>query len=258
MTALSTHRLTPRRDAILLSLSLAAGTTVYKGGIVAIDASGNAVPASANNTLTVLGRAEETTVNTGAAGAELAEVRAGCFRYANSAGGDAVSAKDRGSLCYIVDDQTLALTSSNGSRPVAGVVVDVDSTGVWVDLGPGAVAAAGVQGDRLSLVQDVTGLDAAATHRVVAPIACRVAAIYSVIDGVLTTADEVLTAKIGGVAITDGVITIAYDGSAAGDVDVATPSGANEAAAGDVLSVDVAGNNGTASNARLTWVLEAL
>lgn len=84
---------------------------------------------------------------------------------------------------------------------------------------------------------------------VYSPYAGTVTAVISITEGVLTTGDATLTAKIGrpGVAITNGVITITQVGSAAGDSDSATPTAANTVAVGDPLSLTVGGTNATAT-----------
>jgi hypothetical protein len=58
-----------------------------------------------------------------------------------------------------------------------------------------------------------------------------------VIDGVVSTADITITASIGGVGVTNGVVTIATAGSAAGDVDSATPTAANTVTAGQAIKL---------------------
>jgi hypothetical protein len=63
-------------------------------------------------------------------------IQRGCFRFANSTAGDAITNADRYADCYIVDDQTVAKTDGTGTRSVAGKVVDVDSIGVWVQVDP--------------------------------------------------------------------------------------------------------------------------
>jgi hypothetical protein len=69
---------------------------------------------------------------------------------------------------------------------------------------------------------------------VVSPLAGDITAIWSVIydacDGNTT-----ITPSIAGVNITDGAISIAAAGSAAGDVDSATPSAANTVSAGQAI-----------------------
>ena len=65
--------------------------------------------------------------------------------------------------------------------------------------------------------------------------------IRSAIHGAISVADADLTAKIGGTAMTNGVITVAQSGSAAGDVDVCNPSGLNYVSPGDAIEIETDG-----------------
>lgn len=80
---------------------------------------------------------------------------------------------------------------------------------------------------------------------VVSPVAGTISKIYSVINGAIATADAVLTSKIGGTAITNGAITVANSGSAAGDVDSATPTALNTITAGAAIEIET---NGASTN----------
>jgi hypothetical protein len=77
------------------------------------------------------------------------------------------------------------------------------------------------------------------------------------LSGALTTGNATLTAAIGGVAVTNGAVTITQAGSAAGDIDVATPTAARTIAAGQVLSITPGGTNDAVRTAavsiRLTY-----
>ena len=55
----------------------------------------------------------------------------------------------------------------------------------------------------------------------------RVIKIITALQGAIETADGGISFEIGGTAITGGGITVAYSGSAAGDVDTAEPTAAN-------------------------------
>jgi hypothetical protein len=118
-------------------LDVAASTTIYKGSMVARDASGNAVPASAAQGLRILGRAEEKVDNSaGIAGAKTVKIRKGVYSFANGATTDALTKADIGRKIYASDDQTLARTSSKGNRPVAGIMVGLESSSkIFVELG---------------------------------------------------------------------------------------------------------------------------
>lgn len=82
---------------------------------------------------------------------------------------------------------------------------------------------------------------AEATHWMVSPVAGTISKIYTVTDGAVATADITVTAKLGATAITGGVVTIATAASAAGDVDVATPTALNTVAAGGAINFVVTG-----------------
>lgn len=87
----------------------------------------------------------------------------------------------------------------------------------------------------------IADLTAEATHYMVMPHAGSITKIWSVTNGSVATADITLTFNIGAVAITNGVVTIATAGSAAGDVDSATPTAANVVTAGAAINFVVTG-----------------
>jgi hypothetical protein len=130
-------------------LAVEANTTIYLGGIVAVNANGNAVPASATTTTTnalkVIGRAEyvvggipgqNAANNPGAAGAIQIAVRKGVFMYAQDS---SLTAASVGSSCFAIDDNTVTANDRAGGASVqqyaaAGEVVAIDPSGeVWVD-----------------------------------------------------------------------------------------------------------------------------
>ncbi len=137
MTALAADRrfMSPRfvkRD----KRPLKAGVKAYKGGLVACK-SGFYQPATATAGARIVGRFMETVDNTaGADGAKTVEVEFTQERYllafANKAG-DLLTAADRETLAYVEDDQTVRKTSAGTSA--AGLVYDVDSSSVWVEVG---------------------------------------------------------------------------------------------------------------------------
>jgi hypothetical protein len=130
MTALTADRNTPRigdEGAItgILKLPMKASTKIFKGSLVVIDA-GYAAPGRTALNLIAIGRAEYTVDNsTGAAGAKFIEVRRGMFGWANSTAGDLIAQANVGAIVYIVDDNTVALTSATNTRSVAGQVMSV-------------------------------------------------------------------------------------------------------------------------------------
>ena len=97
-----------------------------------------------------------------------------------------------------------------------------------------------------SMEFNIDDINTAKSHFIVVPYACVIVKIWSALDQAIASADVTLTAKIATVAVTNGVITITQSGSAAGDVDSATPSGANTMTAGQAL--EIVCNGGTTTS----------
>ena len=131
--ALSSDRNTPYKDIELLGVLVAGATKIYTGALVCANASGYAVPGAVATTLTYLGRSEQYVDNTGADGAKTVLVRRKkAFKWANH-GADPGTQASLLKTVYIVDDQTVAATSGTGTRSAAGVMVGLDTDGVWVE-----------------------------------------------------------------------------------------------------------------------------
>jgi hypothetical protein len=137
MTALTKNIQPPQIRDTLFSFPIAAGAKCFAGGIAVLDAAGNVKPAVTATGLIAVGRFNKYADNTnGAAGALLAEIESGVFRYDNLAA-DAITQAEVGDLCYLVDDQTVAKTSGTNTRSVAGRVHKFEASGVYVKLGIG-------------------------------------------------------------------------------------------------------------------------
>ncbi len=151
MAALTNSRNTPELGdgGRIRVLGVEANTTIYLGGMVAINSSGNAVPASATtttaNALKVIGRADSVVNgipgqnavnNPGAAGALQVNARKGVFMYAQDGSITAASVE---SPCFAIDDNTVSANDrASGATvqqyAVAGLVAAIDPSGeVWVD-----------------------------------------------------------------------------------------------------------------------------
>jgi len=132
MAALTADRDTLEKAAPFSSLQAEVGassTQFYKGGIVVLDqADGLLKKATTATGLIALGRCEEN-ILTPASNTRKIKCRSGIFKYANSAAADLIAADDIGKDCYIVDDQTVALTSNTNARSRAGKVHSVDTDG---------------------------------------------------------------------------------------------------------------------------------
>ena len=160
MAALSNSRNTPEMadGGRMRVYPVEANTNIYLGGMVALNAAGNAVPATATttvaNALRVVGRAEyvkngipgqNAINNPGAAGAISITARKGVFLYATDG---SVGAAQLGLNCFALDDNTVtALDRASGAGvqqyAAAGQVVAIDPSGqVWVDFWHQSVALA--------------------------------------------------------------------------------------------------------------------
>jgi len=86
-------------------------------------------------------------------------------------------------------------------------------------------------------------------------VAGTIDSIRSVIDAAFTGADTTLTCKINGTNITGGALVITQVGSAAGDVDSASPTANKTLAVGDYIQVtsDTAATSGV--NATLMFTI---
>lgn len=131
--ALTADRNTPMEAGELVSVPVAAGVKIFAGSLVVANATGFAAPGSTALALTYLGRAAAQVDNAlGANGAAVVNVRRKkAFKFANSAT-DPVTQASLGKVCYIVDDETVSATSGTATQSAAGIVLGLDSSGVWV------------------------------------------------------------------------------------------------------------------------------
>lgn len=136
MTAITEARDTPRRDGVDFSYPAGAAKTILQGTLVVLDGTtGNAEMATTATGKVCVGVATQTVDNSaGGAGALNVPVRRGVFRFANSGSTDEIKHVDINATCYLVDNQTVAKTNGSTTRSVAGIVRDVDASGVWVEI----------------------------------------------------------------------------------------------------------------------------
>lgn len=133
-TTLGAHALVDR----LNPMGVKSATHIYLGTMIALTLAGYLAPASADPSVRVVGYAEAEADNSAGAAGDLTLIPCrGAILLQNSATTDALTDADVGRRCYVVDDRTVARTSSNGLRPVAGRVVAVTTAGVFVEVGVG-------------------------------------------------------------------------------------------------------------------------
>lgn len=126
-------------------LNVASGTVIYSGALVAVDTNDFAVPASDAAAIKVVGIANIAVDQRAGVynSAKKLVVRRGVFLFKN---GGSFTVANIGDWAYVSDDQTVGAAASLTHDILAGVIVNVDSLGVWVDVGAvnraGAIAGA--------------------------------------------------------------------------------------------------------------------
>lgn len=130
--ALTADRDTPKKQAKVLVIGMGAGVLIRAGAQVVLSASGLAIPGKTAVGLTYAGRAEESVDNTGGVdGAKTVEVsRGNAFKWGNDG---TVTQAHLLKKAYVVDDATVSATDGGGTRSPSGLIVGVDSDGVWVE-----------------------------------------------------------------------------------------------------------------------------
>ncbi len=131
MTALTADRNTPEMEPGERVGLLGASQTIFAGSILMRNASGHLIKGATATGSFGVGRAETRGAST-TAGVTSQRYRPGVHRFVNSSAGDLIATADIGTVCYIVDDQTVAKTNGTNTRSPAGVVDGVDAQGVWV------------------------------------------------------------------------------------------------------------------------------
>jgi hypothetical protein len=91
------------------------------------------------------------------------------------------------------------------------------------------------------LDMDIADVSADANYCQVSPYAGNISKVYVVVDGAVSSANLVVTPYIGAVAVTNGVVTVGYNGSAEGSNASATPTSNRTVAVGSIVTYNVAG-----------------
>ncbi len=129
--ALTDKREIRERAGNVFVRGVAANVTIHQGALVCNSAAGHATPGATATTLTALGVAEESVTGAGVAGVAKVRIKRGTFLFKNKAD-DLVTSAEIGKPCYVVEDETVAKTDGTGTRSKAGIVHDVEDSGVWV------------------------------------------------------------------------------------------------------------------------------
>jgi hypothetical protein len=101
------------------------------------------------------------------------------------------------------------------------------------------------------LTAKIADISTASSTYVGIPDGGRVIKIITALQGVIATANAAITFEIGGTAMTDSAITVAYSGSAVGDVDTSEPTAANTVSEDGTIEIIT---DGASTNARVLYV----
>ena len=145
MTALAADKQVETRDAGVKAYLMASNTTIYKGGLVCLNASGLAVPAADTSGFTCVGVAFEGMVNPSGGDKKVRVVSGRHFKLT----GTGMAQSSVGQVAYVLDDGTVALAGGVVNTIPVGVISEyVSATVVHVHIpllgGEGAGVAAGI------------------------------------------------------------------------------------------------------------------
>lgn len=109
----------------------AANQIFFAGGVVIVKSDGFAYVGITGTSQKIPGVCAFDLDTTGLAdGAKQVHLTGGTIgAFENSAAADAIAEDDVGKRCYLVDDETVALTDGTGTRSDAGMIFDVDADG---------------------------------------------------------------------------------------------------------------------------------
>ena len=118
----------------ILEQPVGANSRVFAGALLMRNAAGFIVAGRTATGAFGVGVAEQIADNTGgAAGAINARYRTFVTaRFRNSTAGDLIVQADVGLRAWIVDDDQVARTNGGATRSPAGIIMAVETAGVWV------------------------------------------------------------------------------------------------------------------------------
>lgn len=130
----------------------------------------------------------------------------------------------------------------------SGYELDIES-GASLKLAGTAITATADELNKVYLQTSISDISGANSGFVVSPVAGTLSKVYTVIDGAITVGDAELTINVNGGTDVTETITIAYSGSAAGDVDSCVPADNNTVSVGDYIKITSDGGSTDACKA---------
>ena len=105
------------------------------------------------------------------------------------------------------------------------------------------------------LTSTIADISTASSTFVPVPDGGKVIKIITALQGAIGTANAAITFEIDGVAITGGAITVTQSGSAAGDIDTAEPTAANDVAEDGSIEMITDGSSSNTIKLVVTFVI---
>lgn len=146
-------------------------------------------------------------------GDKVVNIQTGTFPFKNSSGADLITIADIGRQAFIIDDETVARTSSGETRAAAGIIDRIDSDGVWVRIEP---ASNGKRKVFLPFAINETDTLAGTSAELVSPVAGAITLMQVIVQKAVTTGGPV-TAAVGVTAVA-GLSCVIPDAAAKGSV----------------------------------------
>jgi len=227
-TAATTSQTIQRRDGRLVAFpDLAAAAKLLQGVLWARNSSGYITNAADTAGMKVVGiGAEEVDNSAGSAGDLDCTAARGIYLLANS-GTNALTLAHVGQPCFVEDNVTVASKSTNGV--VAGIVEDVTTAGVWVNVAVSPLE--GVAMKRKTLVDaDGATITAAESGMVISNAGASGAAVFALPPAVV---------GLEFIALVEAAQEMRLDPN--GTETVALPSTGVQGAAGKYLTADAIG-----------------
>jgi|TARA_R110000787_G_scaffold227545_2_gene335216 hypothetical protein len=137
-------------------------------------------------------------------------------------------------------------------------VANGSGSGTWQKIAAAQINTSSIKNSNIVVVGpfQFENISTASSQFFVPGLAGDITKIYTVIDGAIATANCGITFEIGGTLVTSGAITITQSGSAAGNVDSSTPSGANTLTAGQALEVISSGASTNDVDMKVTILMD--
>ena len=102
---------------------------------------------------------------------------------------------------------------------------------------------------------EIADISTASSTFVAVPDGGKIIKIITSLQGAISGANAAISFEIGGTAVTGGGITVAHSGSAAGDVDSAEPTAANQVEEGGTIEMLTDGGSTGANKLNVTFVI---